>query len=72
MSQQKTDKFLKHLRKEKGLTQEQLAEHFYVSSRTVSRWETDSNMPDLDSLHSKGNHRSPQLTLKIIQICKLQ
>ena len=40
MNQQKTGELLKHLRKEKGLTQEQLAEHFYVSTRTVSRWET--------------------------------
>ena len=50
MNQQKTGELLKHLRKEKGLTQEQLAEHFYVSSRTVSRWETGNNMPDLDML----------------------
>lgn len=50
MNQQKTGEFLKHLRKEKGLTQEQLAERFFVSSRTVSRWETGSNMPDLDML----------------------
>lgn len=47
MNQQKTGEFLKRLRKEKGLTQEQLAERFYVSSRTVSRWETGSNMPDV-------------------------
>lgn len=40
MNQQKIGVFLKHLRKDKGLTQEQLAEHFCVSSRTVSRWET--------------------------------
>ena len=50
MNQQKTGAFLKHLRKSKGLTQEQLAERFYVSSRTVSRWETGSNMPDVDML----------------------
>ena len=50
MNQQKIGEFLKHLRKEKGLTQEQLAEAFYVSSRTVSRWETGSNMPDLEIL----------------------
>ena len=50
MNQQKTGEFLKHLRKEKGLTQEQLAEHFYVSSRTISRWETGSNMPDVEML----------------------
>ena len=47
MNQQKTGEFLKCLRKERGLTQEQLAERFYISSRTVSRWETGSNMPDL-------------------------
>ena len=50
MNQQRTGEFLKHLRKDKGLTQEQLAEHFFVSSRTVSRWETGSNMPDLNML----------------------
>ncbi|MBQ8136555.1 MAG: helix-turn-helix transcriptional regulator [Clostridia bacterium] len=42
--------FLKELRKEQGFTQEQLAEKLNVSRRTVSRWETGSNMPDLDLL----------------------
>lgn len=32
------------------MTQEQLAEQFYVSGRTVSRWETGNNMPDLGTL----------------------
>lgn len=32
------------------MTQEQLAEKFNVSSRTVSRWENGNNMPDLDIL----------------------
>ena len=50
MKQQKTGEFLKRLRKEKGLTQEQLAERFYISSRTISRWETGSNMPDVSIL----------------------
>ena len=50
MDQQKTGRFLRCLRKEKGLTQEQLAEQFYVSSRTVSRWETGSNLPDVGML----------------------
>ena len=39
MDQQKMGEFLKVLRKEKGLTQEELAEKFYTSSRTVSRWD---------------------------------
>lgn len=50
MNQQRIGAFLKHLRKSKGLTQDQLAEQFHVSTRTVSRWETGSNMPDVDIL----------------------
>lgn len=43
----KTGKFLQLLRKETGFTQEELAEKLNVSRRTVSRWETGTNMPDL-------------------------
>ncbi|MDY3052088.1 MAG: helix-turn-helix transcriptional regulator [Ndongobacter sp.] len=50
MDQQKIGTFLKELRKEKAVTQEELAEMLNVSRRTVSRWETGSNMPDLDIL----------------------
>ena len=50
MNQKNIGSFLKILRKEKNLTQEQLAEQFNVSPRTVSRWETGSNMPDLSLL----------------------
>ena len=46
----KIGKLLQTLRKEKGITQEQLAEQVGVTRRTVSRWETGSNMPDLDVL----------------------
>lgn len=50
MNQLKIGKFLKQLRTEKNLTQEQLAESLNVSRRTVSRWETGFNLPDLDIL----------------------
>ena len=50
MDQIRIGAFLKALRKEKGLTQEQLAEKLAVSGRTVSRWETGSNMPDIGML----------------------
>ena len=40
MDAKKIGIFLRELRKEKGLTQEQLAEVLNVSGRTVSRWET--------------------------------
>ena len=44
----KCGNYLKTLRKEKGLTQEQLAEMLGVSNRSVSRWETGANLPDID------------------------
>ena len=50
MDQAKIGSFLKELRKEKQLTQENLAEQLNVSNRTVSRWETGSNMPDIGML----------------------
>lgn len=50
MDTNKIGVFLKTLRKEKGLTQEQLAETLLVSGRSVSRWETGTNMPDLSIL----------------------
>ena len=40
MDTNKIGAFLKQCRKEKNLTQEQLAEKFRVSARTGSRWET--------------------------------
>ena len=40
VNQKKIGVFLKQLRNEKGITQEQLAEILGVSGRTVSRWET--------------------------------
>ena len=39
MDQQKVGSFLKELRQEKGITQEQLAEEFHTTNRSVSRWE---------------------------------
>lgn len=50
MDTKKIGAFLKECRKEKNLTQEQLAEKLGVSTRTVSRWETGTNMPDLSIL----------------------
>lgn len=50
MDQKKIGSFLKELRKEKGITQEEFAEKLNVSGRSVSRWETGSNMPDISLL----------------------
>ena len=50
MDQKRIGGFLKGLRKEKGITQEQMAEKLNISGRTVSRWETGNNMPDISLL----------------------
>ncbi len=39
-----------YLRKKKGMTQEEFAERMYVSRQTVSRWETDSVYPDVETV----------------------
>jgi len=47
MDQVKIGKFISSLRKEKGYTQEQLAEKLNVSNKSISRWENGNTMPDL-------------------------
>lgn len=41
---------LQELRKQRGLTQEQLAEQLYVSRAAVSKWESGRGYPNIDSL----------------------
>lgn len=50
MEQIKTGKFIAELRKEKGMTQEQLGSRLGVNSRSVSRWENGHGMPDISLL----------------------
>ena len=50
MDLDKIGKFIALNRKNKGLTQEQLAEKLGVTNKTVSRWETGKYMPDLSLL----------------------
>lgn len=61
MNQVKIGEFLRELRKGKGLTQEQLAEQFNISRRSVSRWETGSNLPDLDILIEMSDYYGVEL-----------
>ena len=46
MNQLLVGKFITRKRKEKNLTQEQLAEKIGVSNKTISKWETGKCMPD--------------------------
>ena len=44
------NKKLQELRKQKGLTQEELAEKLYVSRAAISKWESGRGYPSIDSL----------------------
>lgn len=46
MDLKQTGQFIKELRKEKGLTQSQLAEKLMVSEKTISKWECGNGFPD--------------------------
>ena len=43
---------LSRLRKEKGLTQEDIANRITISPQAVSKWENDVSSPDIDYLNS--------------------
>ncbi len=44
------NEILSELRKDKGLTQGELARIFYTSQRTISNWETGRNEPPYEML----------------------
>ena len=46
---------LQELRKNKGLTQEELAEALYVSRTAISKWESGRGYPSIDSLKEIAN-----------------
>ena len=50
MDQVKIGKFIADLRKEKGLTQRELAETMGVSDKTISKWECGNGMPEMSML----------------------
>ncbi len=52
MDMQKIGAFLAQLRKERGMTQEQLGEKLGVSNKTVSRWETGTYLPPVEMLQT--------------------
>ena len=50
MNQERIGQFIQNLRKEKGLTQKELADSVGISDKTVSKWETGNGLPDISVL----------------------
>ena len=47
MEQIKIGKFIAKMRKEKNMTQKQLADALYISNKTVSKWECGKGLPEV-------------------------
>lgn len=50
IDKQKFGIFISALRKEKGLTQKEVAERLFISPKAISKWETGVNIPDTSLL----------------------
>lgn len=55
MDQEKIGEFIRELRKENNMTQEQLAEKMGVTDKSISRWENGRTMPDISMLGILAN-----------------
>lgn len=50
INNEKFGQFLAEIRKEKQMTQKELAEKLFVSDKTVSKWERGNSMPNVTLL----------------------
>ena len=55
MNQEKIGKLIKKLRKNKGLTQQDLADLLNLSPKTISKWECGKGCPDISILNELSN-----------------
>ena len=59
-----TGAVIRKLRENKGLTQDELAERIFVSSKAVSKWETGKGFPDISLLESLAK----ELGISVIEL----
>ena len=55
MNTEQTGRFISTIRKEKGMTQQQLADTLHVSDKAISRWETGRGFPEISILEDLSN-----------------
>ena len=68
MNQEKIGKFIAELRKEKKLTQQDLADKLGVTDRAVSHWENGRRLPDYSLLKDI----SKELNISINELLRLK
>ena len=54
MDKERMGAFISRIRKEKKLTQKELAEQLHVTDKAVSKWERDQRLPDVSLLPELG------------------
>ena len=50
MNQEEIGRFISKKRKEKKLTQKELADKLFISEKTVSKWETGNGLPEVSNM----------------------
>ena len=58
MAQENVGAFMQKMRREKGMTQKELADILHISDKTISKWETGKGIPDVSGkyMHSLGGY----------------
>lgn len=62
--------FIQELRKEKGITQKELADALHVSDKTISRWETGKGYPEVSLMKSISDYFEITVT-ELLSGCRL-
>ena len=81
IDKEKFGAFIAELRKEKGLTQQELAERLFISNKAVSKWERGQSFPDVGLLNPLADNlgvtvaellRGERLTEDTVDICEAE
>ena len=58
MDANKMGAFIASIRKEKGMTQAELASKLFLSDKTISKWERGAGLPDIGNLEALAELRA--------------
>ena len=72
MNQENVGHFIAELRKEKNMTQQELADKLCVTDRAVSHWENGRRLPDISLLKMFSVHLKPPFCLSTLSIYEIR